>query len=155
MFKSFAALLSPLLRDSGACVRAGEADRLCALVFDKALAMGLPRVAVHVHKVGPPVAWANLKETINTAVALVSFPLFLRLVKAMQWAARVLVRVSFFVAAASFGWFYELLSSGLGLKLGQIAMLEVIIVLECLVAIAECRIIIADPGISFDADLAG
>ena len=73
----------------------------------------------------------------------------------MQWAARLLVRVSFFVAAASFGWFYELLSSGLGLKLSQIAMLEVIIVLECLVAIAECRIIIADPGISFDADLAG
>ena len=56
MFKSFAALLSPLLRDSGACVGAGEADRLCALVFDEALTMGLPRVAVHVHKVGPPIA---------------------------------------------------------------------------------------------------
>ena len=56
MFKSFAALLSPLLRDSGACVGASKADRLCALVFDEALAMGLPRVALHVHKVGPPVA---------------------------------------------------------------------------------------------------
>ena len=55
MFKSFAALLSTLLRDSGACVRAGEADRLCAFVFDEALAMGLPRVAVHVHEVGSSV----------------------------------------------------------------------------------------------------
>ena len=96
-----------------------------------------------------------MKETINTAVALISFLLFLRLVKAVQWAASMLVRVSFFVATASFGRFYESLSSGLGLKLSQIAMLEVIIVLECLVAIAECRIIIADPGISFDAYLAG
>ena len=42
--------------EQNACMGAGEADRLCALVFDEALAMGLPRVAVHVHKVGPPVA---------------------------------------------------------------------------------------------------
>ena len=73
----------------------------------------------------------------------------------MQWTVRNLVWVSIFISTASFGWFNEFSSRRLGLELGQIAVLEVIIVLESLVAIAESRVIVAHPGISFYANLAG
>ena len=56
---------------------------------------------------------------------------------------------------AAFVWMFdELISRRIRLELRQIAVLQIVI-LVCLMAISKRGIIIAQPSISFDADLAG
>ena len=102
----------------------------------------------------PSVASTHLEEAIGIIWARFPFLLFLGLFQTMYWAIRYLVGVSLLVETTFVWVFDELINCGIRLELGQIAMLQIVI-LVCLMTITKRGIIITHPSISFDTDLAG